>query len=167
MMTREHLVLVLQEMYSFHRDLLPLLDSLRHMANDKRVRSVLQTQHDGVRGEMETAERALDLLGARYSMEHSILAAGLKEDSDRFRHRQSPERSLLEVHALLVALTATGIVRSKYQGAMEMAQAIGEQDVARLLEEMDSREVTGQADVGELMPKLIQEINAREIRRAA
>jgi len=167
MMTREHLVQLLQEMYAFHRDTLPLLDSLRHMANDKRVRSVLQTQHDGVRGEMETAERALNLLGARYSMEHSILAAGLKEDSDRFRHRQSPERALIEVHALLVVLTAAGIVRSKYQGAMEMAQAIGEQDVTRLLEEMDGREVTGQADLGELMPQLIQEINAREIRRAA
>lgn len=167
MTTREHLVLLLQEIYAFHRDLLPLLDSLRHMASDRRVRSVLQTQHDGVRGEMETAERALNLLGAHYSMAHSILAAGLKEDSDRFRHRESPERAILEVHALQTALTAAGIARSWYQGAMEMALAIGEQDVARLLEEMDTREVTGQADLGELMPQLIQEINAGEIRRAA
>ena len=167
MTTREHLVLLLQEMYSFHRDMLPLLDSLRHMGGDRRVRSVLQTQHDGVRGEMETAERALDLLGARFSMEHSILAAGLKEYSDRFRHRGSPERAILEVQALQIALTAAGIARSRYRGAMEMALAIGEQDVARLLEEMDSREVIGQADLGELMPQLIQEINAGEIRRAA
>jgi len=167
MTSRDHLVILLQQMYSFHRDVLPLLDSLHHLADDERVRRALQTQHDGVRGEMETVEQALNLLGVRFKLEHSTLAGSLKEASDRFRRQQSPTRDQLAVHMLLTALAAAGIARSQYQVAVEMAQAIGEGDVARLLEEMDHREVVGQADLGELAPQLLQEITLREIRRAA
>jgi len=167
MTIREHLVLSLQEIYAFHRDMLPLLDSLRHLAGDQRARIALQTQHDGVHGEQETANRALLQLDARFKMEHSVYAASLKEASDRFRHQESPAREQLEIHALLTALAATGIARSKYLGALEMALAIGEQDVARMLEEMDKREVIGQGDLAELLPQLIQEAGSGESRQAA
>ena len=167
MTTRDHLIYILQEVYSFHRDVLPVLDSLRHMSADARVRSVLQTTVDGIRGELETTERALNLISARYKMEHSALGVGIKEASDRFRHQISPSRAELDVHALQVAVTAAAIARSKYLGATEMARAIGEQDLVKLLEEMDQREVIGMADNAELAPQLIQEINAGEERRAA
>lgn len=167
MTTREYLVVLLQEIYALHRDMLPLLDSLRHLAEDEPVRLVLQTQHDGLRGEREMAEQALNMLGARFKMEHSVQAASLKEASDRFRHQESPDREQLAIHALLTALAAAGIARGKYQGALEMALALGEQEATRRLEEMDRREVTGQADLGELLPQLIQEASAREGRRAA
>ena len=167
MTTRDYLIVLLQGAHALHRDVLPMLDNLRHQSTDGRVQLALQTQHDGLRGEMETAEQALNLLGARFTLEHSVPGRGLKEAGDRFRHQHAPTREQLDVHALLLALTAAGIARGMYQGAMGMAQAIGEQDVAKLLEEMDHRQVIGQADLGELIPRLLQEIEARGARRAA
>jgi ferritin-like metal-binding protein YciE len=167
MTIREHLVVLLQEIHAFHRDVLPLLDSLRHLADDERVRRVLQTQHDGIRGECETANQSLEQLGARFTMGQSVLAFSLKEASERFRHQMSPSRAQLDIHALLIALAAAGIARSKYQGAVGMALALGEQQVARMLEEMDQREVMGQGDLGDVLPQLIQEAGAGETREAA
>lgn|GEM_PF-2280415 len=167
MTTREHLVILLQEIYSFHRDMLPLLDSLRHLAGDQRARMVLQTQHDGIRGEQDMADGALRQLGERFKMEHSVQAAGLKEASERFRHQESPAREQLEIHALLIALSAAGFARGRYLGAVEMALAIEEPDIARLLEEMDKREVVGQGDLAEVLPQLIQEAGKGESQRAA
>lgn len=167
MTTREMLVYVLQEIYAFHRDTLSLLDRLHHEATDDRVRRVLQTQRDGVRGELETAERALNLLGARFIMEHSVPGRGVVEASERFRQRMQPARAQLEVLALLATLDAAAIARGKYQGAAELARVLGEQDVVRLLEEMDYREVIGQGDLAGLLPVLLTEHYGGEQRRAA
>ncbi len=167
MTTREMLVYVLQETYAFHRDALSLLDRLHHEASDERVRRVLQTQRDGVRGEMETSERALNLLGARFTLEHSVLGRGVQEVGERFRHRLGPSRPQLEILALFAALDCAAIARSKYQAAAELARTLGEQDVVRLLEEMDYREVIGQGDLAGVLPLLLAESYGGEQRRAA
>lgn len=167
MTTREMLVYLLQDTYAFHRDVLALLDRYHHEASDDRVRRVLQTQRDGVRGEMETTERALNLLGARFTMEHSVPGRGLVEASERFRHRMQPTRPQLEVLALLTMQDAAAVARAKYQSAAELARALGEQDVARLVEEMDYRQTLGQGDVAEVLPQLIAESYGGEQRRAA
>jgi hypothetical protein len=46
--------------------------------------------YDGMRGEMDTAEQALNLLVARFKMEHSVPGRGLDEVNERFRRQTAP-----------------------------------------------------------------------------
>lgn len=167
MTTRDHLVYGLQEQYSFTRDVLPQVDLLHHDCASKRLCRVLQEQRDGLRGEMEVLDRALNLLGGRFRDERSLLAPALKEGLGRFRHQMNPSREQFDIQAALLLMQVIQISRGVYQGTVELARAIGEQDVALLLEENLHRQTQGLKMLLTFLPQLAQEVTRAEARRAA
>lgn len=167
MTTREQLIYHLQALYSLYRDYLPQLEEARHEGDGDEQARLLAMQHDAIRAEMETLEQALNLLSARYKMEHSAVAAGFKEVTGRFRHQMNPSREQLTIYALLAALSLAHLAVGKYQGDIELARAVGEQDVAMLLEENLRRQTECQRALRAATPKLIQELSAAEGQQAA
>lgn len=167
MTTRTHLVHHLQDIYSFVRDFLPLLREMEHASKDERLHRLLRADHDAMQNGMETIERALNLLGARYKMERSPMVAALREETERFKHQMNPTPEHMEIHHLLGALKVAQITSSAYQGEIELARAIGEQDVATLLEENLQREAQSIATLRDLLPRLATEISRSESRQAA
>ncbi len=167
MTTRDHLIYYLQDIFAFHRDYLPLLDAMRHEAAGDELRRVLAEVHESMKVEMETLERALNLLGARIKMEHSVLDAGLKEARQRFKRQLSPSREQLGIHSLLWQMQTAQMTLGAYRGSIELARVLGEQDVVKLLEENAQRQEENLAALVAQAPRLIQEVSYGETRKAA
>lgn len=167
MTTRDHLVYRMQEQYAFLRDYLPLLDAMRHEAGDQRLAQLLAQQHEAIRGEMETLERGMSLLGAHIRLDHNPLAPALKEARSRFKQQMNPAREQLDIYALLTLQDLARSLGAGYEANIELARAIGEGDVAKVLEENAQRQQEGYIMVRALMTTLVQEISRAEARRAA
>ena len=167
MTTREHLIYHLQELYAFHRDFLPLLDSMRHESGNERLRDLLHDMHEGLKSEMEILERALNLLGGQYKHERNAVVPGLKEDTQRFKHQMNPSQEQLDIHSALEALKVAHFAIGAYFGDMELARSLGEQDVVTLLQENLQRQRNGEKSIQQYMPALVQGITRAETRHAA
>ncbi len=167
MSTREHLIIKLQEQYAFLRDYLPQLDAVIHQAANGRLRVLLRKQHDEMRAIVEALDRTLSLLGARYTLEHHPVAQAQKEATERFRHRLNPSREQLDMHVAIEALAVEQLLLGHTQGEAEMARAVGEPDVAKVLDETIQRQQTIITALHDCLPALIGEISRTEARRAA
>jgi len=165
--TRDHLIYQLQVLYAFDRDVLPIMDSMIHEDGNAELRQILQRQHDGIKGELEPLERALNLLGAQYKMERSPITPALKEALERFKHQMNPAQDQLDIHALLLMMHTSHVIISEYKGGIELARAVGEQDVVTLLEENCQRHTAGLNEMENFAPTLIQQVSRQEINRAA
>ncbi|MHB9026302.1 MAG: DUF892 family protein [Armatimonadota bacterium] len=167
MTTRDHLVAHVQDQYAFVREYLAVLQAQRHRCGQARLRELLAQQHADMRDEMETLERVLNLLSARYTMERSPLVRALEETSRRFRHQRNPSHEQLDIHFALEMLAVAQLLIGKYQGEIELARAVGEQDIALLLRENLTRHETNARALRQLFPSLVQGEERGEIRRVA
>ncbi len=167
MTTRDQLIFHLQEEYSFLRDFLPLLDTLHHEVGHASLAARLQVEREGIRADLETLERALSVLGARYKMERSTVAPGFKEAMARFKAQLNPPREQLDVYALLDAVKVAQLAIGAYQGLRELARAIGEMDVVTLITENLQREQETVTALLTLAPDLLRGIGGSEARWAA
>ena len=154
MTTRDHLIYHLQELYSFERDYLPLLMEAAHTAGNERLKELLLVEHEGLRNEMETLERALNLLSARYKQEHTPLVPGFKEATERFKHQLNPSQEQLDIHAATETLKVAQMLIGAYWVDVELARAIGESDVALLLEETLQRETQSRDALHQYLPRV-------------
>ena len=109
----------------------------------------------------------LALLGGRYKMERNVLNPGLEEATQRFKRQMSPSREQLDIYTLLQVLAIVQLVRGAYAGDIELARALGEQDVVKLLEENDGRQADMLKTLQALAPLLIQGISRGEAQQAA
>lgn len=167
MNTREHLIYLLQDHYSFERDYLAHLLELHHGCRNERLRALLDEEHIGLRSEMDTTERCLHLLGARYKQERNAVVPGIKEASQRFVHQTNPTRDQMDIHSALEVLKVARMIAGGYEGDIELARAIGEQDVAKLLEENLARQMQSITGLQRFLPKLVTDISRSEASRAA
>lgn len=167
MTTRDHLIYHLQDRYGLIRDMLPLVNEALHDSGSEAMRQLLHTQRESQRAELETLERALNILGAQYKMERNPVAPGIREAAQRFRHQMNPTVDQQDIHALLGLLAVAHFVLGAYQGDLELARALGEQDVVTLLEENMQRTAVGAETLHSAARNLIDEVNRRETRRAA
>jgi len=167
MTTRDQLIYRLQDQYAFHRDMLPLLNLLRHEAGASTLRTLLTRQHDEMRTDLETLERVLSLLGGRYKQEHHLLSAGFSEATQRFKHQMNPSREQLDIYALLMLIDVGQMEHGAYQGDIDLARALGEQDVVKLLEEIDHRQTDTVNALRQYAPTLIGGVSRGEARQAA
>lgn len=169
MTTRDHLVHHLQELYAFERDFLPWLAEAQHQCSNDRLRYLLLHERENMRSDMESLDRALNLLSARYKQERDAVVPGLKEASARFRRQMTSSREQWNIHLALVAIKVAHLLQGTFVGDVEMARAIGEQDVAKLLEETSQRQQDGLATLEAFLPQLIAEVNSGsgEARKAA
>jgi len=167
MTTREHLIYRLQERYAFLADFLPMLDQIRHGTTDERLRKLEAHEHEELMGEIDTLERALNLLGAQYKLEHNPIDPALQESSRRFKHQMNPSAEQTDVHHILLLNAIAQYVAAGYQGDAELARGIGEQDVALLLEENLQRQHEGYRAMRSLMPAMVREMCRIEAQRAA
>ncbi|MHB9131435.1 MAG: DUF892 family protein [Armatimonadota bacterium] len=167
MTTRDHLIYHLQENYSILRDLLPQLDVMHHQSGNGRLRELLQQHHKTLQGEMDVLERSLNLLSAEFKMERSTIVPALKEATERFKHRMNPSQEQLDIHWATEMLKVGYLMRAAYQGDTAMAQAIGEQDVARLLDENLQREVDDLQAMRKFLAQLLRDVSKGEARQAA
>lgn len=167
MTTRDHLIYHLQEQYAFQRDFLPLLNEMEHGGSDEHLRLLLHEEHEGLRNEMETLDRGLSLLGARFKQESNAVVPALRETTERFKHRMNPTPEHRDIHAALEVMKVSLMSVAEYQGDAEMARAIGEQDVALLLEENLHRQTQGLERLQAFIPQLIAKVSKSEARRAA
>lgn len=167
MTTRDHLIYQMQSLYSFQRDFPALLDSMIHECGNTELRRTLQRRHDTLNNGLEPLERAINVLGAQYKMERSTLVPAFKEALSRFKHQMNPSQEQLDIHAVLLMVNVFSLTRGAYQGAIELARAVGEQDVTKLLEENLQQLEAGLRELTTLAPGIIQEVSLKEIRRAA
>ncbi|HOS43396.1 MAG TPA: DUF892 family protein [Armatimonadota bacterium] len=167
MHTRALLVYRLQELYAFLRDMLPQVDAMHQRAVNEHLRVLLGRQREAWRSELDTLEQALNLLGARFTMEHSTLAPALHEAMARFRARANPTPDHQDIAATLDLMKAAHLAIGSYEGASELAHAIGEGDVARLLDENLDRQRESLTVLRDFALGLITAMSEEEGRKAA
>ena len=167
MTTRDHLVHHLQELYAFERDFLPWLAEAQHQSTSDRLRYLLLHERENMRSDLESLERALNLLSARYKQERNAVVPGLKEASARFQRQMAPSREQWDIHLALETIKVAYMLQGTFVGEIEMARAIGEQDVAKLLEETQQRQQDGLDTLEAFLPQLIADVNSGETRKAA
>lgn len=167
MTTRDQVIYQLQDLYAFQRDILPLLDELHHESGNGQLRELLGRQRDSLRSELETLEQSLNLLGARHKMERNPVALAFKEATQRFKHQANPSQEQLDLFTLTKLTAVSELMLGVLRGMRELAVAIGEQDVARLLEESRVRLDGHLHTLRDFTPTLLQDIGGAEARRAA
>ncbi len=124
MTTRDHLIYRMQEIYSFQRDFLALLDLMINECAHTELCQLLRRRHESIKGELEPLERGLNVLGAQYKMERHPLPPAFKEITSRFKHQMNPSREQLDVYILLQVINVANLSISDYRGNIELARAL-------------------------------------------
>ncbi|HEX2948862.1 MAG TPA: DUF892 family protein [Armatimonadota bacterium] len=167
MTTRDHLIYHMQDLYSFERDMIPLLLEMRSECNDDHIQQLLQDEGDAMRSEMDTIERGLNLLSTFFRQERNPLVPALKDAYQRFKRQTNPPAEQRDIYSALALFKAQHSCIAAYQGLIEMARAIGEQDVAMLMSENQQRQQRRSDSVQQYIPSLVSGTNRGESRQAA
>lgn len=167
MTTRDHLIHIVQEQYAFLRDFLPVVAEMRRDVRDNKVSRWLECEYTAYTDELETLDRVLNLLGARNAPTQSHLVPGATDTLRRFKELGAPSQEQLTIHAALTLFAVSQYLQGAYTGDVELARAIGEQDLALLLEENARQRAFGAKTWAKIAPAYIRQIGHAETRHAA
>lgn len=139
------------------------LTGTRHMireTNDPTVRGRLEQHLTETEAQIGRLEEAFGLLGEEAKGEQCDGAIGLREEHDHFKEKEDPSPVIMEAFDLGAGLRVEYYEIAAYTTAIAMADALGEADVARLLQESLAEEEAMVAFLTENGPKALRKLFA-------
>lgn len=124
----------LSSIYSGEQTLAQILPTLANEVKNDQVKSALQEHEQQTRQQIQNLEQVFQQLGTKPLQIESYAIEGLKREHDEFKKAQPSEQALTGFIVDATVKTEHFELAS-YRGLVEKARLMGQQDVARLLEQ--------------------------------
>jgi ferritin-like metal-binding protein YciE len=160
---RELLVDELRDIYHAEKQLLKALPKMAKAAKAAKLRQAFEHHLDETNGQIERLEEAFEKLNVRASGKRCEAMAGLIEEAKEMMEEiKTPE--VLDAALIVGAQKVEHYEIASYGSARELAEALGEQEVARLLDETLAEEKKADEKLNALA---ISEVNKSALDLAA
>jgi ferritin-like metal-binding protein YciE len=117
------------------RTLVKALPKLRDEASDKELAQSFAEHLEQTKQHVKNVEKAFDALGKTAKAERCPAIEGIKKEHDEFVADESPSPEVLDAFLTGAGARAEHYEIAAYEGLIVMADAMGEDEVVRLLTE--------------------------------
>ncbi len=117
------------------RTLVKTLPKLQEEASDEELTLGFEEHLDETRQHVKNVEQAFEKLGEKASAEKCPGIDGIKQEHDDFVSKESPSQDVLDSFLTGAGARTEHYEIAAYEGLVTMAEAMGETDVAQLLNE--------------------------------
>lgn len=124
----------LEDIYYAEHELLDVLDELADQTEDEEATQAFQQHRDQTEGHVERLEEVFEMIGEPPEEEECEGIQGLVEEHDEFLD-QDPDQEILDVFNLTAAQKTEHYEISAYENLTTLAEQLGEDDAADLLEQ--------------------------------
>jgi ferritin-like metal-binding protein YciE len=132
---RELLLHELKDIYYVEKALVKTLPTLSREATDNELRKDLERHLQETRQQVKNVERAFRSLGERPAAEQCPGFDGIKREHDEFIKEESPSKAVRDMFLTGAAARTEHYEIAAYTGLIAKARAMGEKEVAQLLDE--------------------------------
>jgi ferritin-like metal-binding protein YciE len=149
----------LSDMYSAEQAILKMLPQLAGEVKDAQVKSALQMHEQQTQQQVQNLDQCFQLLGMK-RLEHVSCDAvlGLKQEHESFLKEQ-PSETILTMFDLGAASKTEHYEIASYQGLIEKAQLMGQQNVVQLLRQNLRQE----EEMAQKVSQLARELGRQQI----
>jgi ferritin-like metal-binding protein YciE len=148
----------LQDLYDAEKQLTRALPKVAKAANDGELSEAIREHLDVTKGHVERLEQAFESLDLKAK---SKPCAGMKgivtESSEAIQEKKSDSQGVLDVAITGGARRVEHYEIAGYTAAIDMAQELGHEDVAALLEETLQEEREADEKLAEIGKRILQE----------
>lgn len=124
----------LSDMYDGEEHILKILPKLAEESGNSEVRSAFEMHEQQTREQIQNLDQCFQLLGAERQKVTCDAVLGLKKEHDSFL-KEKPDDAILTMFDLGAASKTEHYEIASYEGLIAKAQLMGQQSVARLLEQ--------------------------------
>lgn len=146
----------LSDMYDAEEHILKILPKLADEASNSEVRSAFQMHEQQTHEQVRNLDQCFQLLGAQRQKVTCEAVLGLKKEHDTFL-KEKPDENILTMFDLGAASKTEHYEIASYEGLIANAQMMGQQSVARLLEQNLRQEQEMAQKVSQLSRQLGQQ----------
>jgi ferritin-like metal-binding protein YciE len=127
---------------------------------DPAMKQRLEQHVQETEGQIERLGRAFESIGEKAKAEKCEAAIGLREEHDSFKSEEKPSKTLLEAFDLGSGLRVEHYEIAAYRTAIAMANALGQEECARILGESLAEEEQMARFLEESAPAALQRLFA-------
>ncbi len=127
---------------------------------DPAMKQRLEQHVQETEGQIERLGRAFESIGEKAKAEKCEAAIGLREEHDSFKSEEKPSKTLLEAFDLGSGLRVEHYEIAAYRTAIAMANALGQEECARILGESLAEELELARFLEESAPAALQRLFA-------
>jgi ferritin-like metal-binding protein YciE len=131
---RELLVHELADMMSSENIIVKMLPELQKEATDPEAKEAFKHHEAETRKQIKRLEEVFKTLGEKPEPTTCYATEGLKQEHEHL-HKEKPSEEVLALAGLLGAAKTEHYEIASYSGLVQLAKALGEKDVAALLQE--------------------------------
>lgn len=124
----------LSDIYDGEQRIAKILPQLANEVPNDQVKSAFQEHERETRQQIQNLEQCFQILGAKPKQVTCAAIQGLKQEHDSFT-RENPGHDILTMFNLGAASKTEHYEIASYQGLVEKANMMGQQECARLLQE--------------------------------
>ncbi|MDI3339905.1 MAG: DUF892 family protein [Sphaerobacter sp.] len=124
----------LSGIYSAEQVIAQMLPTLTSEATNAQVKQALQQHERETQQQIQNLDQAFRQLGARPIQVECFAVEGLKRQHDEFK-REQPSDQVLTGYIVSAAAKTEHYEMAAYRGLVEQAKLMGQQEVARLLQQ--------------------------------
>lgn len=146
----------LSDMYDAEEHIVKMLPKLAEEAGNTEVRSAFQMHEQQTREQIQNLDQCFQLLGAQRQKVTCDAVLGLKKEHESFL-KEKPDEAILTMFDLGAASKTEHYEIASYEGLIAKAQMMGQQSVARLLEQNLRQEQEMAQKVSQLSHQLGQQ----------
>ena len=146
----------LSDMYDAEEHIAKILPKLAEEAGNSEVRSAFEMHEQQTREQIQNLDQCFQLLGAQRQKVTCDAVLGLKKEHDTFL-KEKPDEAILTLFDLGAAAKTEHYEIASYEGLIAKAQLMGQQSVARLLEQNLRQEQEMAQKVSQLSHQLGQQ----------
>src|SRR5947209_646014 len=124
----------LSDMYDAEQRIAQILPQLAQESNDQQAKSAFQEHEQETQQHVKNLEECFQVLGSQPERSECLGIQGLVQEHDHFLQEQ-PSPDILTMFDLGAAAKTEHYEMASYKGLIEKANLLGQQDVARLLQQ--------------------------------
>jgi ferritin-like metal-binding protein YciE len=121
-------------LYDAEQQILASIDEMETETRSTAFRNRIRQHREETQRQIQNLQRCFELLGTDAPHAQSAVARAMREDKRAFR-REEPSPEALEIFDLDAASKTEHYEIASYRSLLDMAQALGADDVRRLLEQ--------------------------------
>lgn len=153
----------LQDIYDAEHRFLQALPKLAKGCSDERARDAFQQHEQQTKQQIKNLEQVFETLGEKPQRTACYGAQGIVEEQEKFEKKESPAPEILQLFNVGAGIKSEHYEVCSYTDLVEMAQAMGQNEVVKLLQDnLHQEEETAQK-----LEEISQQLTQQHVKQAA
>jgi ferritin-like metal-binding protein YciE len=155
----QHLMVHMQEIYADARNYRNLLNGWSDQLRNQQLRTMIAQQIHEIGDQLDNLRQCLLIMGSAPDEAMLSPVVDALQREDQITHRAIPNMSPadMDVHVAMTDISFGQMEIGAYQGMVDMARELGQQDVATMLQHNLEEEQDDIWQMQQLLPELIRE----------